>query len=224
MTLTLGFSSCPNDTFIFDAMVHGRIDTEGLDFEVVMADVEALNRAAFSSALDITKLSYHALGHLLNTYILLPSGSALGNNCGPLLIAKRPLSAAEVVNGKVVIPGIFTTANFLFMLAYPAAKQVKSLIFSEIEQVVLSGEADAGVIIHESRFTFEERGLIKMVDLGEFWETTTGLPIPLGGIAVRRNLPEKIQQKLARIMHRSVSFATKTRLLVPNTFGFMRKK
>ena len=207
MILTLGFSSCPNDTFIFDAMVHHRIDTEGLDFEVVMADVEALNLRAFAAELDVTKLSYHALGHLLNDYMLLPSGSALGNNCGPLLIAKRPLSATELNSAKIVVPGKYTTANFLFSLAYPDAKNVKSLIFSDIEQAVLSGEADAGVIIHESRFTFEEKGLTKIVDLGEFWETTTQLPIPLGGIVVRRNFPTDLQKRVARVMQRSVNFA-----------------
>ncbi|MEK7254229.1 MAG: 1,4-dihydroxy-6-naphthoate synthase [Bacteroidota bacterium] len=207
MKLTLGFSPCPNDTFIFDALVHGKIDTEGLDFEVVMADVEELNRRAFAGDLDVTKLSYHAFAYLLETYALLDAGSALGRNCGPLLIARRVLDKEEIRRSKIAIPGKFTTANFLLSLAFPEATDKVEMLFSEIENAVLAGEADAGLIIHENRFTYEQRGLIKIMDLGEFWESTTGLPIPLGGIVVRRNLPQEVQQKVNRLMRRSVEFA-----------------
>ncbi|MFN7117272.1 MAG: menaquinone biosynthesis family protein [Saprospiraceae bacterium] len=207
MKLSLGFSPCPNDTFIFDAMIHGKIDTEGLEFEVVMADVEALNQQAFAQDLDITKLSYHAFAYLTEHYSLLDAGSALGNNCGPLLIAKRPLSDTEIIESKIAIPGKFTTANFLLGVAYPDARNKVETLFSNIEDAVLNGEVDAGLIIHENRFTYAQKGLVKLIDLGEFWETTTGMPIPLGGIVVKRSLPEALQHKVNRVMQRSVQFA-----------------
>lgn len=207
MKLSLGFSPCPNDTFIFDALLHGKIDTEGLDFEVVMADVEDLNRRAFLGELDITKLSYHAYAYLLDKYVLLDSGSALGKNCGPLLIARQPLGDEGVEKALIAIPGKYTTANFLLSLAFPAAKRKVELFFSDIENAVLEGRVDAGLIIHENRFTYEQKGLKKIIDLGEFWEESTGLPIPLGGIVARRSLPADILQKANRVMGRSVQFA-----------------
>ena len=207
MKLTLGFSPCPNDTFLFDALVHGKIDTEGLEFSVVLGDVEELNQRAFAGALDITKLSYHAYAYALRDYVLLDAGSALGRNCGPLLIAKKDLSTEEVEAGTVAIPGKFTTANFLLSLAYPNAKQKEAVLFSEIERLVATGEKTTGLIIHESRFTYEERGLVKIRDLGEFWETETGLPIPLGGIVIKRGLDLALQQKVNRVLARSVRFA-----------------
>ncbi len=205
--LSIGFSPCPNDTFIFDAMLQGKIDTEGLEFEPFIADVEALNSRAFAAELDVTKLSYHAFAHLTDRYALLQAGSALGNQCGPLLIAKKPMSTAEVNRARIVIPGKMTTANFLLSLAFPEAQNKEALVFSEIEQAVLNGDADAGLIIHENRFTYAQKGLVKIMDLGEHWETSTGLPIPLGGIVVRRDLPLEIQQKVNRIMRRSVAYA-----------------
>lgn len=207
MTLTLGFSPCPNDTFIFDAMIHGKIDTEGLTFQVRLGDVEELNKMAFEGQLDITKLSYHAYAYLAEQYVLLDAGSALGNNCGPLLIAKKPMTEAEIVKARVAIPGKYTTANFLLGLAYPDLKDKTPVLFSEIESAVLREEFDAGLIIHENRFTYQEKGLVKLIDLGEYWESTTGHPIPLGGIVVNRRLPVKIQKTVNRIMERSVRFA-----------------
>lgn len=207
MKLSIGFSPCPNDTFIFDALVHGKIDTEGLEFEPVLADVEALNQGAFAQRLDITKLSYHALGHVLDNYALLHSGSALGRNCGPLLIAREAIPQDQIAAKKIAIPGKYTTANFLFSIAFPDAKFREERLFSDIENDVLSGRVDVGLIIHESRFTFQEKGLVQLMDLGEYWEQTTGLPIPLGGIAVRRNLPIAIHQKVDRVLRRSVAYA-----------------
>lgn len=205
--LSIGFSPCPNDTFIFDALLHGKIDTEGLEFEPFIEDVEALNRRAFAGELAITKLSYHAFAHLTNLYALLDAGSALGNNCGPLLIARNFMTREELSQARIVIPGEMTTANFLLSLAFPEARNKSALVFSEIENAVLTGQADAGLIIHENRFTYAQRGLVKIMDLGEHWETSTGLPIPLGGIVVRRDLPLEIQQKVNRVMRRSVEFA-----------------
>jgi len=207
MTLTLGFSPCPNDTFIFDAMIHGKIDTEGLSFEVRLGDVEELNQMAFDGALDITKLSYHAYAYLTEQYVLLDAGSALGNNCGPLLIARQPMSEEEIIKARVAIPGKYTTANFLLSLAYPALTNKTPVLFSEIEGAVLGEDFDAGLIIHENRFTYQDKGLVKLLDLGEYWESTTGHPIPLGGIVINRHLPKEIQSKVNRIMERSVRYA-----------------
>ncbi|OWY20969.1 1,4-dihydroxy-6-naphthoate synthase [Sphingobacteriales bacterium UPWRP_1] len=206
-TLTLGFSPCPNDTFLFDALVNGKIDTGNLRFTPVIADVEELNRRAFANSLHITKLSYHALGHLLPNYELLNAGSALGNNCGPLLIAKQPLTTTEVNAAQIAIPGKYTTANFLLGLAYPQATNKHVMLFSEIENTVISGKADAGLIIHENRFTYQSRGLVKIADLGEFWETQTQLPIPLGGIAIQRHLPLHLKQQVDRLLRQSVQYA-----------------
>lgn len=164
--LTLGFSPCPNDTFIFDAMIHGKVDTEGLEFEIIMEDVEALNRRAFAGDIDVTKLSYHAFAHLTDRYTLLDAGSALGNNCGPLLVARQPLSDEKINAGPIAIPGKMTTANFLLSLAYPSAQNKVETLFSDIEDAVLRGHAVAGLIIHENRFTYQQKGLVKLIDLG----------------------------------------------------------
>jgi 1,4-dihydroxy-6-naphthoate synthase len=213
MRLTLGFSPCPNDCFMFDAMVHRRIDLEGLEFDVRMADIEALNAAAFARHIDVTKLSFHAYAYCIGNYVLLDAGSALGRNCGPLLISKREISRDEVARGdlKIAIPGTFTTANFLLSLAFPRATGKSQMLFSEIEGAVLDGTVDAGLIIHENRFTYASKGLQKIIDLGEFWESETGAAIPLGGIVINRALPEDIQQKVNRIMRRSVEYACANR-------------
>ena len=209
MTLSLGFSPCPNDCFIFDAILNRRIDLEGLDFSVRLADVEALNRAAFGGEVDVTKLSYHAYAYCASDYVLLDAGSALGRNCGPLLISKRQISNEEVAAGtlKIAIPGKYTTANFLLGLAFPGARDKTELVFSAIEAALLNDDYDAGLIIHENRFTFEAKGLKKIVDLGEFWEHETGAPIPLGGIVINRSLPDGIKHAVNRVVRRSVEYA-----------------
>jgi 5,8-dihydroxy-2-naphthoate synthase len=209
MKLSLGFSPCPNDCFIFDAIVNRRIDLEGLDFTIALADVEALNRSAFDRTADVTKLSYHAYAYCAGDYVLLDAGSALGRNCGPLLISKRTISTDEVAGGAlhIAIPGKYTTANLLFGLAFPAAQHKTEMLFSEIEPAVLEGRVDAGLIIHENRFTYAAKGLRKIIDLGEFWETTTGAPIPLGGIVIRRSLPDEVKARVNRVLRRSVEFA-----------------
>jgi 1,4-dihydroxy-6-naphthoate synthase len=209
MTLSLGFSPCPNDCFIFDAILNRRIDLEGLDFSVRLADVEALNREAFGGEIDVTKLSYHAYAYCTSDYVLLDAGSALGRNCGPLLISKRHISNEEVAAGrlKIAIPGKYTTANFLLGLAYPGARDKTELVFSAIEAALLNEDYDAGLIIHENRFTFEAKGLKKIVDLGEFWERETGAPIPLGGIVINRSLPDGIKHAVNRVVRRSVEYA-----------------
>ena len=205
MKLTLGFSPCPNDTFIFDALVHHKIDTEGLEFEIVLADVEQLNKWAFDRKFDITKLSYYAFTYCVNDYALLDSGSALGNDCGPLLI-KKP-ETILTPKSKIAIPGKYTTANMLFGIAFPAYQNKVETLFSDIENDVIKAKAEAGIIIHENRFTYKDKGLEKVKDLGEFWEEETGLPIPLGGIVVKRELPLVTQQKVERVLRKSVEYA-----------------
>lgn len=205
--ISLGFSTCPNDTFIFDAMIHHKIDTEGLDFEVVLGDVEELNQKALNNTLDVTKISYHAFSKIVENYVLLDSGSALGYKNGPLLISKHKMYPDEVKDSKIAIPGFNTTANLLFSIAFPDSQNKTEYLFSDIEDAVLDGEVDAGLIIHENRFTYEKKGLKKVIDLGEYWEEKTGLPIPLGGIAVNRKLDKEIQLKLNRVLKRSVGFA-----------------
>jgi len=207
--LSLGFSPCPNDTFMFDALVHDKTNSTELVFEPSLADVEELNQKALKGELDITKISYHAYGHLSDQYQLLNSGSALGRNCGPLLIAKNefPAEATALHPLTIAIPGKLTTANFLLSLAFPEATQKVEMLFSDIENAVLNGDVDAGLIIHENRFTYQQKGLKKIIDLGEYWESTTGLPIPLGGIAVKRDLPLATKQAIDQALKRSISFA-----------------
>jgi 1,4-dihydroxy-6-naphthoate synthase len=201
--ITLGFSTCPNDTFIFDAMVHYKIDTEDLDFEVVLGDVEELNQKALKGALDVTKISYNAYAKVSDRYVILDAGSALGYKNGPLLISKQKIYENELHDVKIAIPGFNTTANLLLSVAFPEAKNKKEYLFSDIEEAVLSNETDAGLIIHENRFTYQKKGLKKIVDLGEYWEQETGLPIPLGGIVVSRALDKNLQEKINRVMKKS---------------------
>jgi len=207
MTFTLGFSPCPNDTFIFDALVNKKIDTEGLDFEVRLEDVETLNQWALRGKLDISKISYGVLPLVLKNYALLDAGGALGKGVGPLLIAKKPIPTEQVPSCKVAIPGQRTTANLLFSLAFPEARNKEFLVFSAIEDAVLNGQVDCGVIIHENRFTYQQRGLVKLMDLGEFWEATTGAPIPLGGIILRKDLGTERQEKINRLIRKSLEYA-----------------
>src|SRR5450759_947435 len=209
MKLTLGFSPCPNDTFIFDAMVHGRIDTEGLEFDYFLADVELLNRKALASEVDITKISYHAYAYMAQNYLILDSGSALGHRNGPLLISKHRISIDELTNMRIAIPGKYTTANLLFSIAWPDVVNKTEYLFSKIEDALLKDEVDAGLIIHETRFTYFRKGLHKLADMGEYWENLTNLPIPLGAIVINRNLPEDIAQKVNRIVRRSLEYAYK---------------
>ena len=215
MKLSLGFSPCPNDCFIFDALLHGKIDTEGLKFIPVIADVEALNKKAFKNKLDVTKLSFFTFAQVQKNYSLLASGSALGFGVGPLVVSAVNSPLIKGARGlldsnhklKVAIPGKNTTANLLFSLAYPHLKNKTEILFSEIEDAVLKGKFDLGVIIHESRFTYQQKGLKKIMDLGEWWEKKTKLPIPLGGIAIKKNFPQEIQHKVNRIIRKSVEFA-----------------
>lgn len=207
--IRLAFSPCPNDTFVFDAIVNKRIDLEGIHFEYQMHDVETLNHMAMEGALDVIKVSYHAYLYLQQNYILLDSGSALGNGNGPLLIAKKEYGEEELTDLTVAIPGEYTTAHLLLKIAYPKVKKKKIMVFSEIQNAVLSGEVDAGVIIHENRFTYEKNGLKKITDLGEYWEHLMECPIPLGGIVARKGLGYDMINKLNRVLFRSVQYAMK---------------
>jgi len=219
MKLSLGFSPCPNDTFIFDAMIHHKIDTEGLEFDVFYDDVETLNQKAMRGELDITKLSYHAFAYVADKYVLLDAGSALGFGVGPLLISDVGISISDLEKGEIRndksevrnpligIPGKYTTANFLLGTAFPNATNKVELVFSDIEDAVLEGRVDVGLIIHENRFTYQDKGLKKIIDLGDYWEKQTGCAIPLGGIVANRRLPLDVQHKINRVIRRSVEFA-----------------
>ncbi len=209
MKLTLGFSPCPNDTFIFDALVNQKIDAEGLEFEVQLEDVQTLNEWAIQGKLDISKISYGVFPLVLGNYLALSSGGALGKGVGPLLISKNEVSDKELNIDKeaVAIPGENTTAHLLFSLAYPNALNKKFMVFSSIEKAVLNNEVDYGVIIHENRFTYESKGLKKIIDLGEYWEQRTGLPIPLGGIMAKRSIDKEILKKTDRLIRQSIEYA-----------------
>jgi len=205
--LTLGFSPCPNDTFIFDALVNGKIDTGGLVFDVMLEDVQTLNQWAMEEKLDISKISYGVLPLVSSTYNLLQSGGALGMGVGPLLVARKIIEDYTLKTATIAIPGENTTAHVLFSLAFPEARRKQFMVFSDIEAAVLSGKVDAGVIIHEGRFTYAQKGLIKLEDLGTFWEESTGCPIPLGGIVVRKNIASDVQEKLSALIRKSVEYA-----------------
>lgn len=207
MKISLGFSPCPNDTFMFDALINQKIDTGDLEFVTTIADVEELNQMAFDQTLDVTKISFHALFKNLSNYQLLTAGSALGFGCGPLLISKKRFDQKDVSNRTICIPGENTTANLLMKYAFPNATKKTALLFSEIEHAVLNETFDAGVIIHENRFTYKKKGLHKIVDLGAYWESKTNLPIPLGGIAIKKNLDSKLKRQINSLLRESIQFA-----------------
>jgi len=207
MSLSLGFSPCPNDTFIFDALVNHKIDTEGLRFDVFLEDVETLNQWAMQGRLDVSKISYGVLPLVLDEYRLLEAGGALGKGVGPLLIARQPILPAAIDDCRIAIPGQRTTAHLLFSLAFPKAHKKEFMVFSDIEDAVLSGAADCGVIIHENRFTYQQKGLVRLSDLGEFWESSTGAPIPLGGIVVRKDQEASLPGKINRLIRKSLEYA-----------------
>lgn len=208
-SLTLAYSTCPNDTFLFHALATGLIDLKGLSYSIALDDVESLNQKARKGVFDISKLSFAAMGHLQDSYGLLRSGAALGRGCGPLVIA-RPDQAKDLKTSKdvsIAVPGLYTTANLLLGLFLGRQVRVTPMVFDEVMPAVASGQYDFGVIIHEGRFTFPSYGLCQVVDLGAWWETETGLPIPLGGIAVKRNLPPQTIETIERSISQSVSYA-----------------
>jgi len=223
LNLSIGFSPCPNDTFIFDALVNNKIDTGELKFDPVLEDVETLNRWAIEGRLDITKLSYGVLPLVLEQYVLLNSGSALGRGVGPLLISNRqwaidngqlpvvgghlPIADCQLpINSTIAIPGEHTTAHMLFSLAYPSATKKIFLRYDQVEDFVLSGKG-LGVIIHENRFTYQEKGLHKITDLGDYWEKQTGNPIPLGGIVIKKEPGVEIKEKVDGLIKKSIEYA-----------------
>ena len=217
MKLSLGISPCPNDTYIFDAMIHGKIDTEGLAFTTRLEDVETLNYLAIEGSLDITKVSYGVVFQLINEYRILEAGSALGKGVGPLFVSKKIGHEKEIDPSKisVALPGINTTAHLLFSLAYPEIKNKTFVPFHVIEDMVINGEVDAGVIIHENRFTYQQKGLNKLSDLGDVWEKRTGAPIPLGGILIRRSFDPELATKINRVIKRSLAFANENADALP---------
>jgi 1,4-dihydroxy-6-naphthoate synthase len=206
--LSLGYSPCPNDTFIFYALVHGKIDTKGLVFREILEDVETLNQMARQERLDITKVSFHAFGHLRDAYCLLRSGGALGKGCGPLVISRDDCTMKDLRERTIAIPGTLTTAFLLLQVFDPELKKrIKVMPFHRIIDAVKNGETDAGLIIHESRFTYQREGLRQVVDLGAWWERETGLPIPLGCIIARRALGTDLLRKTDALIRNSLEYA-----------------
>lgn len=211
--IDIGFSPCPNDTFIFDALVNHKIDTKGYDFNLHLEDVQTLNEWALQGKLSLTKISYGVWPLVKNNYHLLNAGGALGKGVGPLLIYKEDFEL-NGTNGKpntesmtVAVPGFNTTAHLLFSLAFPKVSNKKFLVFNEIEDAVLKGQVDAGVIIHENRFTYAQKGLSKWMDLGTFFEETFKAPIPLGGIIARKDIPVDEVVLIDGLIKKSVEFA-----------------
>lgn len=206
--LSLGFSPCPNDTFIFYALVHGQAGIDGHELgRELLADVETLNSWAMTAWLDISKLSFHALGHVIDDYVLLGAGAALGRGCGPLLVAGRKIDRDGLAAKKLAIPGRYTTAAMLLKMAVPGCKNLVEMRFDKIMPAIKSGELDAGVIIHESRFTYRQQGLVMVMDLGAWWEEVSGCPLPLGCIAARRRLGEELLIGIDGAVGRSVRWA-----------------
>lgn len=205
--LTLGFSPCPNDTFIFNALVHGLVPCDRLAFAERLEDVETLNRLALASTLDVSKVSYHLMGHILDRYVLLRCGGALGRGCGPLLVSRDPLELSRLAGKRIALPGEYTTAALLLRLFDPSLADFVYLPFEKIMTAVADGSVAAGVIIHESRFTYASYGLTELLDLGRWWESETGYPIPLGGIAAKRSLGRETILALERGIAASVRHA-----------------
>jgi 1,4-dihydroxy-6-naphthoate synthase len=207
MKLSLGFSPCPNDTFIFDALVNRKIDTGDFEFDVILEDVQTLNRWALEKKLDVSKISYGVWPLLQKNYSLLDAGGALGKGVGPLLISKNNILLKDINQLRIAIPGEQTTAHLLFSMAFPRAKRKKFMVFSQIEAAVLKGEVDCGVIIHENRFTYMQKGLVKQMDLGEYWEQKTNAPVPLGGIVMRNEFKKAEREEVDRLIRDSVAYA-----------------
>jgi 1,4-dihydroxy-6-naphthoate synthase len=205
--LTIGYSPCPNDTFIFYALIHGKVRVPGVEFRERLEDVETLNRLALGGGLDITKISYHALGHLREYYALFRTGGALGRGCGPLIVARPGVSLADLKKGVIAIPGKLTTAYLLLRLFDPSITNIAVMPFDRIMDAVSTGDATAGLIIHESRFTYPRYKLEKLLDLGEWWEKHTGLPIPLGGILGKRSLGGETLLKVETGIRESLHYA-----------------
>jgi len=206
--LTLGYSPCPNDTFIFYALTHGLVSLPDITIRERLDDVETLNQLARRGVLELTKISYHAYGHLRDSYVLLRSGGALGRGCGPLVITSRPDATLQDLKGRpLAIPGDLTTANLLLQLCSGGFEQVVSMPFDQIMPAVASGSVTAGVIIHESRFTYQQFGLHQVIDLGSWWEAETGCPIPLGGILARRDLGAATIKAVEQAIAASLAYA-----------------
>ncbi|MFM8591846.1 MAG: 1,4-dihydroxy-6-naphthoate synthase [Sphingomonadales bacterium] len=209
MKISIGFSPCPNDTYVFDAMVNQLIDTNGIEFEVHIEDVETLNQWALEERLDVTKLSFPALFGAKDSYLLLNSGAALGKGVGPLVVARSPLSSdPAAINGRTVaLPGKHTTAHLLFSMAFPEATHKEFMVFSAIEEAVLNGQTELGVLIHENRFTYQAKGLHRVIDLGSYWEDQTQAPLPLGGIAIKKSLAGSLGKPIQALIANSLQYA-----------------
>lgn len=201
-----GYSPCPNDTFIFYALAHKKVGGE-LEFSEILEDVETLNRMAFRKELDVTKASFHAFGHLREDYCLLHSGSALGMGCGPLIVARNPIRLSDLAHSRIAVPGKMTTAYLLLKMFDPEIKNIVEMPFDRIMNAVSLGTVDAGLVIHEGRFTYPNYNLVKLIDLGEWWEEETHLHVPLGGILAKRELGEIAIREIDNLLKKSIEYA-----------------
>jgi 1,4-dihydroxy-6-naphthoate synthase len=205
--LTLAFSPCPNDTFIFHGIASGRLRLPGVEFDITLGDVEALNRAALNGVHDITKLSFHAYLLVRDRYRLLNAGAALGFGCGPVVVAKRPVDRGALAGCSVAVPGELTTAHLLLRLFAPEARNKRFVRYDRVIELVQSGEVECGVIIHEDRFVYPRAGLLEIADLGDWWEKETAAPVPLGCIAMREELAEELGEAFDNLVRQSIALA-----------------
>jgi 1,4-dihydroxy-6-naphthoate synthase len=205
--LSLAYSPCPNDTYIFYALAHQKVNAGDLKFHITLQDVENLNQSAKKQLFDVSKLSFAAIGQLLDHYVLLNAGAALGRGCGPLIVARKGVDLSHLAKNRIAIPGLWTTAYLLLSLFMENPPKVVPMPFDQIMPAIQAGEYDAGVIIHEGRFTYENYGLTCLKDLGQWWEAETSQPIPLGGIAIRRDIPKKIAFQVEAVIRKSIQYA-----------------
>lgn len=208
--ITLGHSPDPDDAFMFYALATDKIDTEGLDFKHVIQDIETLNHRAMQSELDVTAISIHAYAYVLDKYALLTSGASMGDNYGPMIIARQKMDIDELRKVKIAVPGKMTTAYLTMRLCIGEAETVV-IPFDEIMDAVERGDADAGLLIHEGQLTYASRGFEKIIDLGEWWKTETGLPLPLGGNAIKKSLGPELIDKVSRLLRQSIEYGLEHR-------------
>lgn len=204
--IVIGHSPDPDDAFMFYALTHGKIDTGGLTFKEKIEDIESLNHRAMEGELEITALSAHAYGYVMDKYALLPSGGSFGDRVGPIVVAKRPMEIGEVADDRIAVPGTMTSAYLLLKLLLMNFK-FEVMAFDKIMDAVVRGDVEAGLLIHEGQITYQQMGLHKIVDLGEWWHADTGLPVPLGVNAVRKDLGKQLMMKIGELLSASIEYA-----------------
>src|SRR5215207_3356813 len=205
--IVVGHSPDPDDAFMFYALAHNKLDTGNLDFEHQLQDIETLNRRALKGELEVTAISLHAYAYLLDKYALLPSGCSMGDRYGPMVVARQPMSVGDLAKARIAVPGTLTTAFLTLRLCAPPGFTYEVVPFDQIIQAVAEGRYDAGLIIHEGQLTFQNQGLKLIVDLGVSWQEKTGLPLPLGGNVVRRDLGDETVRLISKLLKQSIQYS-----------------